>query len=187
MSVLPKNSRYPGFNLLQLTAIAALLFMGVLGFVFFFGPYSDSKVKTTEKQATVESSEIPVALKVPEAETDESAPTRTTPAPSESQKDVVKLAPKVATPAPVVATPAIPSAGAFESLNRAISELPDHASLPTKAQQAEAFSAKNQHIQAARLYEQAAEDAEHAGRQEEAQLMSLKSIEERRAHDEHGT
>jgi len=197
MSVLPSNTKNPGFNVAQIGSLAAILFVGILGFCFFATPHKVQTVKNVEKSVMTEAAVIPVSLKVREAEVVEVMPVRTAPKSVVSAKKVSKPAPVVA---PVIvqepeveiveiAAPqaqpvaVMPQGGTFESLNKAIGEAPANVWVSFKAQQAEAFSAKKQHEQAAMLYEQAAEEAEKFGHQEEAQLFSLKGIEERRALD----
>ena len=199
LSVLPRPSKYPGFNLLQIASVAALLIVTVVGFVFFFGPYSPPRPKAPIVLRPGESIFVPATYTVQEADRVDPGSVGQTPQVLETPTKIEVVAPKTTqTVAPTISIPEpkeeiiqIPqtektqlaaSGGAFDSINRAMSALPAASKKISIAEQAEVFALHNQHNKASQLYEQAAEESERLGRSEEAQLFTLKSIEETRIY-----
>ena len=170
MNVVPPRGN-PGFNILQIGTMAALIFVGLLGFVFFFSSHANNSKKTS-KETYVEIPIVPVVQKIHEVE-----PVTQPNVSAPSATPLKRTSP--------TASPAARPAGSGEALSRAVGDLSSTG--PSVADQAATFSQRGQHDQAAKMYEKAAEEADRAGREQEAQAFSLKSIEERRAQDDRGS
>lgn len=194
MTTIP-NEQAEADNMLKFGSLCVVLTLSIFTSLFYFSGGSGKTVKA-EKVARVEAVEVPVSY-VPKQEVlPVVAPVKKVVAPvvkKVSRPAPEMLTPVEAIPAPVQVVeiieventpvqPVMPKGGAFESLNKAMGDLPNALILPTKVEQAQSLSSKGLHDKAAKLYQEAAEDAEREGRSEEAQLFSLKSIEETRIH-----
>ena len=191
MTVIPNNDQAEADGFMKFGSLCVVLTASIFASLFFFSG-SPVKAAKAEKIVRVEAPVVPVVYQA--REVIEVAPVAPAVKKVEAPK-VVKHAPIALTPVEAVAEPVVeivevwdntpvkpvmPKGGAFESLNKAMGDIPTALILPTKVEQAESLSSKGAHDKAAKLYQEAADEAEKAGRSEEAQLFSLKSIEETR-------